>query len=219
MSLARLRPKVSRSRGEFFSRSNLLSTPVTSGITSRVHDTVCSCDQVGGRLCVQAYLEGVAKNLVDRLYGPQGPAWGTKMTELEDVVVAVRATLRKKCWPTLWSDRRKRLLSAPWPIDPVPVAGGRWNQRRTRNPHRADARGRGSLVGATRLLPQMSAVFFFLSRRAWGLIGASIVRVCWTRSFMQESVMDRTSKHAEFAEVVGDCGIAETGRAGEQTHR
>jgi hypothetical protein len=42
---------------------------------------------------VRPYLEGVAKNLVDRLYGPDGPAWGTTMTELEDVVVAVREAL------------------------------------------------------------------------------------------------------------------------------
>jgi hypothetical protein len=42
---------------------------------------------------VRPYLEGVAKNLVDRLYGPKGPAWGTKLTELEDVVLAVRQVL------------------------------------------------------------------------------------------------------------------------------
>lgn len=45
---------------------------------------------------VQPYLEGVSKNLVDRLYGPEGPPWGTKMTELEDVVVAVRQALSEK---------------------------------------------------------------------------------------------------------------------------
>jgi len=45
---------------------------------------------------VRPYLEGVAKNLVDRLYGPEGPPWGTKMTELEDVVVAVREVLSEK---------------------------------------------------------------------------------------------------------------------------
>ena len=45
---------------------------------------------------VRSYVEGVAKNLVDRLYGPSGPAWGTKMTELEDVVVAVREALSEE---------------------------------------------------------------------------------------------------------------------------
>jgi hypothetical protein len=45
---------------------------------------------------VQAYIEGVAKNLVDRIYGPQGLPWGTKLTELEDVVIAVRDALSEK---------------------------------------------------------------------------------------------------------------------------
>jgi hypothetical protein len=42
---------------------------------------------------VEPYLLGVAKTLVDRLYGPHGPAWGTKLTEIEDTLLAVRAVL------------------------------------------------------------------------------------------------------------------------------
>jgi hypothetical protein len=45
---------------------------------------------------VDAYLEGVAKSLVDRIYGPDGLPWGTKLTELEDVVLAVRQALSEK---------------------------------------------------------------------------------------------------------------------------
>jgi hypothetical protein len=45
---------------------------------------------------VEPYLEGVAKSLVDRLYGPKGPPGGTRMTELEDVVIAVREALSEK---------------------------------------------------------------------------------------------------------------------------
>jgi hypothetical protein len=45
---------------------------------------------------VQTYIEGVAKSLVDRIYGPQGLPWGTKLTELEDVVIAVRQVLSEK---------------------------------------------------------------------------------------------------------------------------
>jgi hypothetical protein len=45
---------------------------------------------------VRPYLEGVAKNLVDRLYGPTGPAWGTQLTDLEDMVLAVREALSEK---------------------------------------------------------------------------------------------------------------------------
>jgi hypothetical protein len=44
----------------------------------------------------QPYIEGVAKNLVDRIYGPQGLPWGTKLAELEDMVVAVRQVLSEK---------------------------------------------------------------------------------------------------------------------------
>ena len=42
---------------------------------------------------VRAYVEGVAKSLVDRLYGPTGPAWGTKFSEIEETVAAVRKIL------------------------------------------------------------------------------------------------------------------------------
>lgn len=45
---------------------------------------------------VRPYLEGVAKSLVDRLYGAKGPAWGTKITELENVVLAVRQVLSEQ---------------------------------------------------------------------------------------------------------------------------
>ena len=45
---------------------------------------------------VQAYIEGVAKSLVDRIYGPDGLPWGTKLSELEDVVIAVRDALSEK---------------------------------------------------------------------------------------------------------------------------
>jgi hypothetical protein len=45
---------------------------------------------------VRRYVEGVAKNLVDKLYGPDGPAWGTKLTEIEDLVVALRDVLGEK---------------------------------------------------------------------------------------------------------------------------
>jgi hypothetical protein len=43
-----------------------------------------------------AYVKGVAKNLVDRLYGPAGPPWGTKFTELEDTVAAIREMLTEE---------------------------------------------------------------------------------------------------------------------------
>ena len=42
------------------------------------------------------YLEGVAKSLVDRLYGDKGPAWGTKLTAIEDTIKAIRQVLSEK---------------------------------------------------------------------------------------------------------------------------
>lgn len=45
---------------------------------------------------VQAYVEGVAKHLIDRIYGPKGLPWGTRLTELEDVCLAVRDMLTER---------------------------------------------------------------------------------------------------------------------------
>jgi uncharacterized protein YbaR (Trm112 family) len=45
---------------------------------------------------VRAYIQGVAKNLADKLYGPQGPAWGTKLTEIEDLCLDIREVLSEE---------------------------------------------------------------------------------------------------------------------------
>jgi hypothetical protein len=45
---------------------------------------------------VRPYVEGVAKNLIDKLYGPDGPAWGTQLTEIEDLLLALREVLTQK---------------------------------------------------------------------------------------------------------------------------
>jgi hypothetical protein len=45
---------------------------------------------------VRPYVEGVAKNLIDKLYGPDGPPWGTKLTEIEDLLLAIREVLTEK---------------------------------------------------------------------------------------------------------------------------
>ena len=57
---------------------------------------------------VRPYVEGVAKNLIDKLYGPDGPAWGTKLTELEDLFVAIRAVLSE----TMLADALARQAAA-----------------------------------------------------------------------------------------------------------
>jgi hypothetical protein len=45
---------------------------------------------------VRAYVEGVAKNLADKLYGPDGPVWGTKLSEIEALCLDVREVLSEK---------------------------------------------------------------------------------------------------------------------------
>lgn len=45
---------------------------------------------------VRAYVEGVAKNLVDKLYGANGPAWGTRLTAIEDLLLDLRQLLTEK---------------------------------------------------------------------------------------------------------------------------
>ena len=45
---------------------------------------------------VRSYLEGVAKNLADKLHGPQGPAWGTKLTAIEDLCLDIREVLSEE---------------------------------------------------------------------------------------------------------------------------
>jgi len=45
---------------------------------------------------VRPYLEGVAKNLADKLYGPNGPPWGTKLTQIEDLLLEIRAFLSEE---------------------------------------------------------------------------------------------------------------------------
>jgi hypothetical protein len=45
---------------------------------------------------VRPYLEGVAKHLVERIYGKDGPKWGTKLTEIEDMLLAVRQALTEE---------------------------------------------------------------------------------------------------------------------------
>jgi hypothetical protein len=45
---------------------------------------------------LRPYLEGVAKKLTHDLFGPDGPPWGTTLTELEDIVLETRAILSKR---------------------------------------------------------------------------------------------------------------------------
>ena len=73
---------------------------------------------------VQAYLEGVAKSLVDRLYGPQGLPWGTKLTELEDVVIAVREILAESMLAQALQRQAQTVEQRPEPFQVCSGCGG-----------------------------------------------------------------------------------------------
>ena len=118
---------------------------------------------------MRSYVEGVAKNLVEKLYGPQGPAWGTKLTQIEDVFLEIREMLTEKMLDVTLAkqaaagERPEAFRSCPGCHAPLPCARGQ-------SPHPQDAGGRGRMARAGRLLRPLPAGFFSLSPRAWGLI-------------------------------------------------
>jgi hypothetical protein len=73
---------------------------------------------------VQPYLEGVAKSLVDRLYGPQGLPWGTNLAELEDVVIAVRQVLSEKMLAQALQRQAQANEPRPEPFQKCPSCAG-----------------------------------------------------------------------------------------------
>lgn len=68
---------------------------------------------------VRTYVEGVAKNLCDKLYGPQGPAWGTKLTEIEDVCLDIREILTEQ----MLAESLRRQAEAQGPEATCPECG------------------------------------------------------------------------------------------------
>jgi hypothetical protein len=73
---------------------------------------------------VQAYIEGVAKNLVDRIYGPHGLPWGTQLTELEEVVMAVRQVLSEKMLAQALERQAQTAEQRPEPFQKCPGCAG-----------------------------------------------------------------------------------------------
>jgi len=72
---------------------------------------------------VRPYVEGVAKSLVDRLYGADGPAWGTKLTEVEDVVLAVRQVMSEKMLAEALQRQANTAANRPDPFRCCPKCG------------------------------------------------------------------------------------------------
>ena len=69
---------------------------------------------------VRPYVEGVAKNLTDKLYGPDGPPWGTKLTEIEDLFVAIRAVLTEQMLADALARQAKTHANGPTPYRTCP---------------------------------------------------------------------------------------------------
>ncbi len=134
---------------------------------------------------LRPYVEGVAKNLVAKLYGPHGPAWGTKLTEIEaDVLLDLRDVLTEKMLgPGAWPSR------PPWPTRVSPpyrhCPGCHEPLLTATPPTRASCKrepAKRSMVRAGRLLRPLSAVFFSLSPRVWASISLKPARRCSRRS-------------------------------------
>jgi hypothetical protein len=58
-------------------------------------------------------LQGAVKNLADRLYGPQGPAWRTSFSHLEKVAVLLGESLQKNLLAALLARQAATFHSAP----------------------------------------------------------------------------------------------------------
>src|SRR5215470_9107365 len=69
---------------------------------------------------VRPYVEGVAKNLIDKLYGPDGPAWGTQLTEIEDLFVAIRDVLGDKMLADALARQAAAQAKSPTPYRTCP---------------------------------------------------------------------------------------------------
>ena len=74
-------------------------------------------------------LEGLAKNLADRLWGPNGPPWGTKLSALEDLVVAIRQVISEKMLHEALQRQSDRTAERPADYRACPGCGGPTGER------------------------------------------------------------------------------------------
>ena len=58
------------------------------------------------------YLEGVAKYLLHKFYGPDGPPWGTPLTQIEDLILALQRALSQHCFTLALTQQAQRLPDA-----------------------------------------------------------------------------------------------------------
>jgi len=70
---------------------------------------------------VRPYVEGVAKYLVDKLYGPEGLPWGTSLTDLEDLLLEVREVLTEKMLDLTLAHQATTQTESPPPYRTCPT--------------------------------------------------------------------------------------------------
>jgi hypothetical protein len=64
---------------------------------------------------LRSYVEGVAKHLVEKLYGPAGPAWGTALSQIEDTLLEIREVLTEKMLDLSLQKQASALEGRPQP--------------------------------------------------------------------------------------------------------
>jgi hypothetical protein len=69
------------------------------------------------------YLEGVAKNLLQRFYGADGPPWGTALTRREDLILALQAALAQHLFPLALTQHAQHRAKAPEACRRCPSCG------------------------------------------------------------------------------------------------
>lgn len=72
---------------------------------------------------VRPLVERVAKEVIDRIYGPKGPAWGTSLTDIEDVVLAVRQVLAETMLDEALQRQANTASDRPKRFQPCPKCG------------------------------------------------------------------------------------------------
>ena len=85
---------------------------------------------------VRPYLEGVARSLVDRLYGSDGPARGTTLSSIEDVILSVRHVLSEKMLDEALQRQADSVAERPGAFRACPGCGGEPEPDPTLDEHR-----------------------------------------------------------------------------------
>lgn len=117
---------------------------------------------------VQPYLEGVAKSLVDRLYGAAGPPWGTPLSELEDVVVALRQALSESLLAQALQRQAQTAERRPEPFQKCPGCTGPVAAKPDPEPRNVQTRGGAAVWEEPHLYGRQCRQSFFPSEPEFG---------------------------------------------------